>query len=78
MKEKLKTLAKKVWSKLCDIGKKVKEVAKAAWEKAITWVLENPDKVGKFVGLCFCVWLYDRKEKAARNWYLKKELERWL
>lgn len=69
MKEKFKALAKKIWGQMCLIGREMKLIAAEIWQKATTWVLENPDKVGKFLGICFCMWLYSSKEAEIRKDY---------
>lgn len=54
MKEKIKEKAKIVWQKAKELFAKAKEIAGVIWEKGLTWIKDNPDKVGIIAGLIYC------------------------
>ena len=63
MKEKIIAGLKTFWDGLKGLYCKAKDALKNLWVKAVTWILENPEKFGTLCGLIFCSTKYVIREK---------------
>lgn len=72
MKEKIKERAKAIWEKMKEAYCKAKDFLKKIWIKALTWVLENPEKFGTLIGLIFCSAKFCIKERRRHDEHIAR------